>query len=209
MWEVLRQSQAKREVLMKTSRRRWITAIALAAMLIGQVGVPLSSVAQSQGDNHFGEGQEFDTETPIKHVIVLIGENRTFDHVYGTYVPKPGHSVSNLLSNGIVKADGSPGPHADQAKQFQLGTINPVAYFISTDTLIDPHKAAYAPFLPTPEAGGAPPRPVTLQQLQKDPAPAAPPFDAHTFSLTQLATLTQGIEPGDLDLLTTGATGLT
>jgi phospholipase C len=29
------------------------------------------------------------TATPIKHVIVVIGENRTFDHVYGTYVPNP------------------------------------------------------------------------------------------------------------------------
>jgi phospholipase C len=31
-------------------------------------------------------------------VIVLIGENRTFDHVFATYVPKQGESVSNLLS---------------------------------------------------------------------------------------------------------------
>src|SRR5262249_57273875 len=104
--------------------------------------------------------------------------------------------------------DCPPGHHADDAKKFQLCTINPVAYFISTDKLIAPHKTPYEPFLPTPEAGGAPAEPVTLPQLQKDPAPAAPPFDAHTFSLTQLATLTQGLEQGDLDLLTTGATGL-
>jgi phospholipase C len=25
--------------------------------------------------------------TPIKHVIVMIGENRSFDHVFGTYQP--------------------------------------------------------------------------------------------------------------------------
>ena len=25
------------------------------------------------------------TTTPIKHVIVIIGENRTFDHVFATY----------------------------------------------------------------------------------------------------------------------------
>jgi phospholipase C len=25
------------------------------------------------------------TETPIKHVIVILGENRTFDHVFATY----------------------------------------------------------------------------------------------------------------------------
>ena len=47
---------------------------------------------------------------PIKHVIVLIGENRSFDHVFGTYVPKAGQTISNLLSKGIVNADGTPGP---------------------------------------------------------------------------------------------------
>ncbi|MBV8133809.1 MAG: phosphoesterase, partial [Alphaproteobacteria bacterium] len=38
------------------------------------------------------------TATPIKHVIVVIGENRSFDHLYGTYVPKSGDSILNLLS---------------------------------------------------------------------------------------------------------------
>src|ERR1700754_830255 len=40
------------------------------------------------------------TNTPIKHVILLIGENRTFDHVYATYTPPKGQSVHNLLSEG-------------------------------------------------------------------------------------------------------------
>src|SRR5262249_12713741 len=92
--------------------------------------------------------------------------------------------------------------------QFRLTTINPVAYFIDTNKLISPGKIAYAPFLPTPEAGGAPPRAVTLAQLQKDPAPAAPPFDAHTFSTAQLHTISPVLENQDLPLLTTGATGL-
>src|SRR5580658_5806218 len=47
--------------------------------------------------------------TPIQHVIVIIGENRSFDHVFATYVPKAGQTVSNLLSKGIVHANGSPG----------------------------------------------------------------------------------------------------
>jgi phospholipase C len=25
------------------------------------------------------------TRTPIKHVIVIVGENRTFDHIFATY----------------------------------------------------------------------------------------------------------------------------
>src|SRR5260370_39760793 len=30
------------------------------------------------------------TATPIKHVIVIVGENRSFDHLFGTYVPQAG-----------------------------------------------------------------------------------------------------------------------
>jgi len=141
---------------MNELRKRWGAAIALTAMLTGQIGVPLSYAAQDdKEDLQFKKEKDFDTESPIKHVIVLIGENRTFDNVYGTYVPKPGQSVANLLSKGIVNGDGSPGPNKDAAKQFHIGNINPLSYFISTNTLTNPQKMAYAPFLPTPEAGGA------------------------------------------------------
>ena len=47
------------------------------------------------------------TRTPIKHVIVIIGENRSFDHVFATYKPASGQTVWNLLSEGIVNADGT------------------------------------------------------------------------------------------------------
>jgi len=55
--------------------------------------------------------------TPIEHVIVIVGENRTFDNVFGTYQPKAGETVWNLLARGIVRADGSPGPHFVLAEQ--------------------------------------------------------------------------------------------
>ena len=54
------------------------------------------------------------TQTPIKHVIVIIGENRSFDHVFATYAPPTGQTVSNLLSKGIIALDAQqerdPGP---------------------------------------------------------------------------------------------------
>ena len=191
---------------MITPGRRWIAAAALVTMLNGQLGASLAHAAQTHEDD---DTDHVATATPIKHVIILIGENRTFDNVYGTYVPRHGQTVWNLLSRGIVNADGSPGPNKDAAEQFKIGTINPPAYFISTNKLIAPNKTPYAPFLPTPEAGGAPPRAVTLAQLQKDPAPSAPPFDAHTFSMDQLHALSPVfVDPKDLRLLTTGATGL-
>ncbi|HKT73031.1 MAG TPA: alkaline phosphatase family protein [Steroidobacteraceae bacterium] len=59
------------------------------------------------------------TRTPIKHVILIIGENRTFDHVFATYQPPKGQTVSNLLSKGIVNLDGTPGPNVKLAQQWQ------------------------------------------------------------------------------------------
>ena len=57
------------------------------------------------------------TESPIKHVVVIVGENRTFDHVFATYKAAHGQHVDNLLSKGIVKDDGSPGPRFERALQ--------------------------------------------------------------------------------------------
>jgi len=57
------------------------------------------------------------TATPIKHVIVIIGENHSFDNVFATYRPPKGQSVRNLLSEGIVTASGEPGRRARQALQ--------------------------------------------------------------------------------------------
>lgn len=51
------------------------------------------------------------TASPIKHVIVIVGENRTFNHVFGAYTPRSGQTVSNLLSKGIITQDGKPGPN--------------------------------------------------------------------------------------------------
>src|SRR5262245_56041306 len=57
--------------------------------------------------------------TPIRHVVVIVGENRTFDHLFATYEPVKGQTVKNLLSEGIVNQDGSPGLHSSAAQQSQ------------------------------------------------------------------------------------------
>ena len=57
------------------------------------------------------------TTTPIKHVVVIIGENHSFDNVFATYQP-PGHQkIWNLLSEGIVTKTGAPGPNFGKAAQ--------------------------------------------------------------------------------------------
>jgi phospholipase C len=71
------------------------------------------------------------TQTPIQHVIVIIGENRTFDHVFATYKPKHGQSISNLLSKGIVNEDGTPGPNFSLAAQSSAIDTNADGYRMS------------------------------------------------------------------------------
>lgn len=55
--------------------------------------------------------------TKIEHLIVIVGENVTFDTLYGAYQPQPGQVISNLLSQRIVNADGTPGPKFARARQ--------------------------------------------------------------------------------------------
>src|SRR5580704_14864891 len=89
------------------------------------------------------------TTTPIKHVIVIIGENRSFDHVFATYVPKGSQTVWNLLSEGIINADGTPGPNFSKAQQYSSTDSAPDTFLLS------PPKAEFAnKVLPAPLNGG-------------------------------------------------------
>ena len=94
--------------------------------------------------------ESIETATPIKHVIVVIAENRSFDHIFGVYKPSNGQRIDNLLSRGIVNEDGTPGPNFRTAAQF---TVLPQAkYFIGAP---DSNKTAYVT-LPPPDLGGVP-----------------------------------------------------
>jgi len=88
---------------------KWRSASLLSVVALSiQLIAPVFAVAKDKGNK---------TQTPIQHVIVIIGENRTFDHVFATYKPSPGESVWNLLSKGIVNEDGTPGPNFSLASQ--------------------------------------------------------------------------------------------
>ena len=144
----------------------------------------------SLGGPLVGSLQAQETETPIKHVIVLIGENRSFDHLFATYVAVSKDSVSNLLSKKIINADGTPGPHFKKAQQFQAVAPFRGKYFIS---LNEDEKARYQT-LPEPTLNFAP------NGSAPPPFPAATPTDL-------LAAIEPSLEPGDLNLLTTGLPG--
>jgi len=72
-----------------------------------------------------GRQPDQDTRSPIHHIIVIVGENRSFDNVFATYQPlNSKESIWNLLSLGIVNVDGSPGPNFVKAAQQQAKSGN-------------------------------------------------------------------------------------
>jgi phospholipase C len=117
-------------------------------------------------------------------VIVLIGENRTFDHVFATYVPRSNDKVENLLSEGIINADGTPGKHFNKAAQFQAVAPFRTKFFIS---LNNNEKAPYTT-LPQPTLNFAPTSPIVPPII---PTPI-------------LELVEPSLEVGDLGLLFTG-----
>lgn len=68
--------------------------------------------------------QEPATSTPVKHLIVVVGENISFDNLFATWEPKSGAKVHNLLSQGIVNRDGSPGIQFEKAIQRRAQVSN-------------------------------------------------------------------------------------
>jgi phospholipase C len=132
------------------------------------------------------------TASPIKHVIVLIGENRGLDHTFGVYKPKgQGQTISNLLSKGIVNEDGTPGPNFGLSQQFSVAAQP--SYYIGAPTVSKSPYNGGVNLMPQPNTNGAP---------QGQSATSAP------FQNTTEAAVEKDINPADLDILTTGFTGL-
>jgi phospholipase C len=129
------------------------------------------------------------TTTPIKHVIVIIGENRSFDHVFATYQPKKGQTVWNLLSEGIVNADGTPGPNFSKAKQNAAQDIGGVTS-AGTFLLSPPTMAFPSSVLPAPLTGG----------------PTTSLIPGNSLAVAQQ--LENGLPSADYKLLLSGGTGL-
>src|SRR5271163_4823201 len=126
--------------------------LATVALFQFTVGAGLAGAVPPQ--NKPSSNPDNNTTSPIKHVIVIIGENRSFDHVFATYVPKPGQSVDNLLSKGIIKLDAHKnavrGPNFDKAHQLAAADNGPADTF-----LLAPPKTEFPnDQLPSPLVGG-------------------------------------------------------
>jgi acid phosphatase len=119
------------------------------------------------------------TRTPIKHLIVVVGENVTFDTLFGTYVPaRKRESVRNLLSEHIVNADGTPGPRYFKAVQFKAANLH-------NQYTVDPVSLAPYAKLPQPPLIGVF-TPATLQPFGASPDPRFAALDANgPFQITK------------------------
>jgi phospholipase C len=155
------------------------------------------------GTTYNGSG-DGNTVSPIKHVIVIIGENRTFDHVYATYKPKKGQTVDNLLSKGIINEDGTPGPNYALATQYTAIDANPTP---ATPELSTPLPTTYqvapggkTPYVKLPPPGIGGPTTAYLPDLATAEA-----------NENGLPDVTPGGAPDPTwyTLLTTGGTGVT
>src|SRR5579872_6782914 len=105
------------------------------AWLLG-VGFLLTGGCGSSSDTAANPADNLSTVSPIKHVLIIVGENRSFDHLFATYQPRNPHvTIRNLLSEQIVTAAGQPGPRFARAQQYRIVSApNGGRYFISADS---------------------------------------------------------------------------
>jgi phospholipase C len=128
-----------KQVVLKSLHGLRVGFVALTVFQFS-LGGPLVGSLQAQEN----EG----TRTPIKHVIVIVGENRSFDHVFATYKPKHEQHVDNLLSKGIINEDGTPGPNYALAAQYSADITD------STEFQLSPGNKTPYTTLPAPLNGG-------------------------------------------------------
>ncbi|HTU52354.1 MAG TPA: alkaline phosphatase family protein [Acetobacteraceae bacterium] len=153
----------------------------------GMSAVALSISAAPALAAPFGGPNDDKTTTPIKHVIIIVGENQSFDHWFATYRPTNGQSIRNLFSEGIVNADGTPGPRFAAAVQNKASDT--ITYSIDP-TITGPYAT-----LPPPNTGGT-------HSIANNLLP--PPFG----TLAAAKKTDYGVPAADLSLLTVGASGL-
>jgi phospholipase C len=185
-------------MLMQLNRRLRDQAVVTAAIL-SLVGY---SAARAE-ENGFGSNRnDRRAESPIKHVIVIMGENRTFDHLFATYQPRSGEHVDNLLSKNIIKPDGSPGVNYGLAVQNYASVTG--TYAISPGGKTPYGTGGHT--LNTPSTSYAPKVPYTNIYDPVTGAAVNGPGAVATLALAHEAT--HDLRAQDYKLLTTGATGI-
>jgi|SRR5579872_949176 len=129
---------------LKTTLLSTVAMLAIAATVTS-----VRPVAADQDDHHTTNPNQLKTATPIKHLVVIFNENRSFDHYFGTYpnaanvegepLFEPARNtprdVNNLLSNPSLLSNNpnlnplnnvapiAPNPNATPAVKGTLGSM--------------------------------------------------------------------------------------
>jgi len=164
----------------RSNTGKWLRKAVISQSMLVALILGLGTLTQAQTDPDKAV-DKIPTATPIKHVIIIVGENRSFDHLFATFVPKNrDERVLNLLSERIINADGTPGPNFAKAHQFQIVAPPNGGKFFNSANLAQ--KQLYA-VLPAPD----------LEGTQNPP---------------NAGVVDPGLAPADEFLLGTGGTGL-
>jgi phospholipase C len=184
--------------MLRKSRFLYGCRLGLSALAMTQLSLAPVFAAEpmNRGDDH--------TRSPIKHVIVIVGENRSFDHIFATYVPKkPGETVNNLLSEGIIKLDANKNaiPGLNFEKAHQLAAQDPG----SNDAfLLNPPKQTFPnDQLPAPLVGGP-----KVSYIPNE-CSSSTPITQCSASLTLAQQSESGLESSYYPYLLSGGTGQT
>ena len=81
-------------MLQQKGTRKWLRIVFASA----SVSMAMFATGVARAHPHHGGGGGGGGKTPIDHLIVIVGENHTYDNVFGGYVPTGGQTVWNLLS---------------------------------------------------------------------------------------------------------------
>ncbi|MGH7750742.1 MAG: alkaline phosphatase family protein, partial [Candidatus Dormibacteria bacterium] len=113
------------------------------------------------------------TRTPIKHLIVEIGENHSYDNVFATWTPPHGGHARTLLSEGLVDAGGGCGAHAGDARQ---------RHATDTDAYrATPHTTGAFDRLPRPNTTSAKGQPANVPDTRFPPTLPNCPYRITTY----------------------------
>jgi len=170
----------------KTARQATRMSLAVLAALQISLANPMLESARANEKESKNEKERKKATTPIQHVIVIVGENRSFDHLFATYQPTHGQKVNNLLSEGIVNEDGTPGKNYSKAHQYSADVVGSAEF-----EMHPANKTLYAN-LPAPLTGG----------------PENVCTNNGICTLAEAMSSEDGLTPDTLGFLLTGSTGL-
>ena len=119
----------------------FVVTATILALAGAHSGLAQAATATSSGPSFGPNSRDLATQTPIKHVIIIIGENGSFDSLFATYVPKSSDTVWNLLSEGIVKRTARRAPNYSKALQSSV-----MPHFLNYQ--LAPPSTPYQPYRP-------------------------------------------------------------